>query len=54
MGVKGETLQLHIVNKKSYFLLEVMQEPVSGTTSHMRMSECAMKSKVRMINSLSP
>ena len=32
-------------------LLQVMQESVSGTTSHMYASECAMKLKVK---SLSP
>ena len=57
MGVNGEALQLHAVYKKPYFLLQVTresisvlqvtQESVSGTTSHVRSSECAMKSKVR-------
>ena len=46
MGVNGEALQLHAVYKKPYFLLEVTresvsvlqvtQESVSGTTSHVR------------------
>ena len=64
MGVNGEALQLHAVYKKPYFLLRVTQESVSvlqatresvsGTTSHVRVSERAMKLKVRMIKSLSP
>ena len=49
MGVNGEALQLHAVYKKPYFLLQVMRESVSGTTSHVRVSECAMKLKVHMI-----
>ena len=36
MGVNGEALQLHSVYKKPYFVLQVMQESVSGTTSHVR------------------
>ena len=46
MGVNEEALQLHIVYKKLYFLLQVMrefisvlqvtQESVSGNTSHVR------------------
>ena len=52
MGVNGEALQLHAVYKKSYFVLQGTQEPVSGTTSHVRTSECAMKSKVRMSTKL--
>ena len=39
---------------KAVFLLQVTQESVSGTASHMHASERAMKSKVRMIKSLSP
>ena len=64
MEVNGEALQLHAVYKKPYFLLQVMRESVSvlqvtpesvsGTTSHVRASERAMKSKVHMIKSLSP
>ena len=54
MEVNGEALQLHTVYKKSYFLLQVTRESVSGTTSHVRASERAMKSKVRMIKSLTP
>ena len=61
MGVSGvEGLQLHAVYKKPNFLLQllellqVMQESVSGTTSHMCVSECTMKSKVHIIKSLSP
>ena len=64
MEVNGEALQLHAVYKKLYFLLQVMRESVSvlqvtresvsGTTSHVRASERAMKSKVRIIESLSP
>ena len=55
---------MHAVYKKPYFLLQVTQESVSvlqvtqefvsGTTSHMRASDHAMKSKVCMIKSLSP
>ena len=36
MGVIGEALQLHAIYKKPYFLLQVMRESVSGTTSHVR------------------
>ena len=56
MGVNGEALRLHAVYKKLYFLLQVTQESISGTgtTSHMRSSERAMKLKVRMTKSLSP
>ena len=60
MGVSGvECLQLHTVYKKPNFLLQVselqvMQESVSGTTSHMCVSECTMKLKVHVIKSLSP
>ena len=43
MVVNGEGLQLHALDKKPYFLLQVMQESVSGTTSHVHASECAMK-----------
>ena len=34
MGVNGETLQLHAVYKKPYFLLQVTWESISGTASH--------------------
>ena len=61
MGVSGvEGLQLHAVYIKPNLLLQllellqVMQESVSGTTSHMHVSECTLKSKVHMIKSLSP
>ena len=54
MGVNGEALQLHTVYKEPYFLLQVTLEFVSGTTSHMSASECAMKSKVRMIITIVP
>ena len=64
MGVNGEALQLRAVYKKPYFLLQVTRESVSvlqvtresvsGTTSHVHAPERAMKSKVRMIKSLSP
>ena len=37
--------------KKLYFLRQVTRESVSGTTSHVRASEHAMKLKVRMIKS---
>ena len=36
MGVNGEALQLHVVYKKPYFLLQVTRESVSGTASHVR------------------
>ena len=54
MGVNGEALRLHAVYKKPYLLLQITQESVSGTTSHVCSSECAMKLKVRMTKSLSP
>ena len=56
MGVNGEALRLHAVYKKPYFLLQVTQESISGTstTSHMLSSERAMKLKVCMTKSLSP
>ena len=54
MEIIGKTLQLPAVYKKPhFFLLQVMQESISGTTSHVRASERAMKLKVRMIKSLS-
>ena len=47
MGVNREALQLHAVSKKLYLsMLQVMQESVSGTISHVCASEHAMKSKV--------
>ena len=59
-----EALQLHAVYKKPSFLLQitqesvsvlqVMRESVSGTTSHVRASEHAMKLNVHMLKSLSP
>ena len=52
MGVNGEALQLHVVLKKSYFVLQIAQQSVSGTTSHVLASEHAMR--VYMIKSLSP
>ena len=64
MAVNGEALQLHAVCKKPSFLLQVTQESVSvlqvmqqsasGTTSRRHASERTMKSKVRMMKSLSP
>ena len=36
MGVNGEALQLHAVNKKLYFVLQVTRESISGITSHVR------------------
>ena len=36
IGINGEALQLHATYKKLYFLLHVMRESVSGTTSHVR------------------
>ena len=50
----GETLATAHSLLKAVFLLQVTRESVSGTTSHMRASEHAMKLKVRMIKSLSP
>jgi len=62
----GEALQLHTVYKKPYFLLQVTRESVSVLQVMSRenpyqvlqvtraASECAMKSKVHMIKSLSP
>ena len=35
-GSQLEALQLHTVYKKLYFTLQVMQESISGTTSHLR------------------
>ena len=43
MGVNGEVLQLDAIYKKPHFVLQVTRESVSGTTSHVRVSECAMK-----------
>jgi len=54
MGVNGEALQLHAVYKKPYFLLQAMRESVSVLQVTCAASEHAMKSKVRMIKSLSP
>ena len=39
MGVNGEVLQLYAVYTKSCFML---QESVSGTTSHVRLNEVCM------------
>ena len=36
MGVNGEALQLHAVYKKPYFSLQVTQESVSGTATHVK------------------
>ena len=36
MGVNGEDLQLHAVYKKPYFSLQVTQESVSGTATHVK------------------
>ena len=54
MGVNRETLQLHAVYKKLYFLLQVMQEFVSVLQVTCAASECAMKLKVCMTKSLLP
>jgi len=54
MGVNGEASQLHAVYKKLYFLLQVTRESVSVLQVMRTTSERAMKSKVRMIKSLSP
>ena len=43
LGVNWEALQPHKIYKKPYYLLQVMQESVSGTASHMHSSERAMK-----------
>ena len=40
--------------KSCIFLLQVVRESVSGTTSHVRAPKHAMKLKVHMIKSLSP
>ena len=64
MGVNGEALQLHTVCKKPYFLLQVTRQSVSvlqgtwefvsGTTSHVRTSECAMGSYDKIIITIVP
>ena len=36
MRVNREALQLHVVYKKQYFMLQVTQESISGTISHAR------------------
>jgi len=54
MEVNGEALQLHAVYKKPYFLLQIMREFASVLQVTRTASECAMKSKVHMIKSLSP
>ena len=58
MGVNGEALQLHAVNKKLYFILQVTREStsvlqvtresISGTASHVRASE--RKKSYKMLN----
>ena len=42
-------MQLHAVYKKPYFLQQVTQESVSGTTSHMHTSERVMGSYDKII-----
>ena len=61
MRVDEKALQLYIVYKKPYFVtresvsvLQVTQESVSGTTSHVDVAVHSMKLKDRMIKSLSP
>ena len=54
MGVNGEALQLHRVYKNPYFLLQVTQDFVSGTISHVRTSECAMGSYDKIIITIVP
>ena len=64
MGVNGESLQLHAVYKKPYFYCKSRENPYQYYKSRenpyqvlqvMRAaSKRAMKSKVRMIKSLSP
>ena len=47
MGVNGEALQLHVIYKKPYFILQVTPKSVSGVTCAA--SERAMKLNVCMI-----
>ena len=64
MGVNGEALQLHAVYKKPYFYCKSRENPYQYYKSRENpyqvlqvtraASERAMKSKVRMIKSLSP
>ena len=64
MGVNGEALQLHTVYKKPYFYCKSRENPYQYYKSRENpyqvlqvthaASECAIKSKVRMIKSLSP
>ena len=63
-GVNGEALQLHSVYKKLYFYCKSRENLYQYYKSHKNphqvlqvmcsASECAMKSKVRMIKVLSP
>ena len=50
MRVNGETLQLHAVYKKPYFVLQVTWEFVLVLQVMYTASKYAMKSKVRMMN----
>ena len=58
MGVNGEALQLHAVYKKSrenpYQYCKSRENPYQVLQVTCAASERAMKSKVRMIKSLSP
>ena len=55
MGVNGEALQLHAVYKKPYLLYYKSREnPYQALQVTRTASERVMKSKVRMIKSLSP
>ena len=60
MEVNGEAFQLHTVYKNIFFtkshvsVLQVMREFVSGTTSHVRASECAKKSCDKIIITIVP
>ena len=49
MGADREALQLHTVYKKSYFYCKSRQNPYQVLQVTHATSECAIKSKVRMI-----
>ena len=51
--IKSRTFLLKVM-RESVSVLQVTRESVSGTTSHVCVSECAIKLKVRIIKSLSP
>ena len=54
MGVNGEALQLHAVYKNPYQYYKSHENPYQVLQVTCAASERAMKSKVRMIKSLSP